>query len=205
MVEHGGVDATGGERGEAVSGRLGEDEIDVACLQPGRRQERLDIDESDVVNTADADQLALELGDLFDGGLGEYRIGRRHDVIDDDLQRRALQRRAREIGIAAMADIERAGRELLGAPAAGRDEVELDIVLLEPAELCGDVLRPLRRAVRDHPGDDLRLRLGRAGGECRQDRQSQAQNQCAAQVRSSRDRRHQHLPTRLATPRRHKG
>src|SRR6478752_8349989 len=114
MVEYGGVDATGGERGEAVSGRLREDEIDVACLQPGRRQERLDIDESDVVNTADADQLALELGDLFDGGLGEYRIGRRHDVIDDDLERRALQRRAREIGVAAMADIERAGRELLG-------------------------------------------------------------------------------------------
>jgi len=47
------------QRGEAVSGRLGEDEIDVARFSSGRGQERLDVIERDVRYASDADQLAL--------------------------------------------------------------------------------------------------------------------------------------------------
>src|SRR5207253_9113646 len=106
-------------------------EIDVARFQSGRGQERLDVNERDVVIASDADQLALEIGDLLDGRLGEYRVGRCHNVADNDLHRRALQRRAGESGVAAMAETERAGSELLGAAAARRHEVEFYIVLFE--------------------------------------------------------------------------
>ena len=84
VVEDRGINPTGGQRGEAVSGRLGEDEIDVARFQSGRGQERLDVNERDVVIASDADQLALEIRDLLDGRLGEDRVGRRHDVADDE-------------------------------------------------------------------------------------------------------------------------
>src|SRR5262249_61725110 len=113
-------------------------------------------------------------------GIGVVASGRCHNVVHIDLHRRALQCRGGEIGVAAMAEIKRAESELMGPTATCRDEVELNIVLLEPAELSRDVLRPLWRTVRNHSSNDLSLRLRGASGECRRGIQSQVEAQCAA-------------------------
>jgi hypothetical protein len=93
----------------------------------------------------------------------------------------------------------RAGSELLGAAAARRHEVEFYIVLLEPAELGGDVLRPLCRPVRNHPGGDLGLRARGAGRQRGRERQGQQQGQCSAPMQALRDRQHHDLHPPPAT------
>jgi hypothetical protein len=92
--------------------------------------------------------------------LGKNAVGRGDDVVNDDPHVCPLQRRAREIGIAAVRNVERTACQLLGAATADGDVIELDTDLLVPAEFVSDVLRPLRRSVGHHAGRDFRLRLG---------------------------------------------
>ena len=75
-----------------------------------------------------------------------------------------MQCGAGEVGITAMRHIERAGRHLRDATSARGHELKIDIVGFEPAQFLGDILRPLRRPVRDHAGGDRGLRLCGAGG-----------------------------------------
>ena len=164
-VQQRGVDATRDEGRETVACGLGIDKIDVANLQSGRGEKRLHINERHVGDAADADRLALEISDLLDLRLGKDRIGRCYDIVDDNLHRPPAKRCTCEVGISAMGDVEGAAGDLLRAASSHGQQVQLDIVLLEPAEFHRDILRPLRRTMSDHAGNDLSLRLGGAGNE----------------------------------------
>jgi hypothetical protein len=68
---------------------------------------------------------------------------------------------ADKVGKPAVAQVQRAGRDLLGSTCAHDHHVDIDTVLLEPAEFGRDVFRPLQRAVAHESFDNLGLCLNR--------------------------------------------
>jgi len=111
-----GLDATGMQCRETRAGGACVDEVEILGGEAVWLGHGLEIDQRDVLGTADHDLFPLEIGDRLYLLARKQLVGRLRHLVPDDLDGRALVDRTNEVGEASFADVESAGRQLLCRP-----------------------------------------------------------------------------------------